>query len=83
MRGGFNAGYVRNSPYGPGVVLEARAHADAARMQLANGNASVFRGPVIDNTGRTVVPKGQSLAVPDPALERMIWLADGIVEVGP
>jgi hypothetical protein len=36
----------------------------------------------VDNTGRTVVAKGQSLAVPDPALERMVWLAEGVVEVG-
>ena len=82
LRGGFRDGYVRNTAYGPAVGVDARAHADAARMQLANGNASVFRGPVVDNTGRTVVAKGQSLAVPDPALERMVWLAEGVVEVG-
>ncbi|WP_207458934.1 BMP family ABC transporter substrate-binding protein [Azospirillum sp. SYSU D00513] len=81
IRGGFKEGYVRNTPYGPSVMLEARAHADAARMQLANGNAAVFRGPVLDNTGRTVVPKGKALTMPDPALEHMVWLAEGVVEL--
>jgi len=81
-QGGFDAGFVRNTAYGPAVAVEARAHADAARMQLANGNSAVFRGPILDNTGRTVVPKGKILRGADPALDRMIWLAEGVSEVG-
>lgn len=81
-QGGFDRGFVRNTPYGPAVGVEARAHADAARMQLANGSAAVFRGPILDNTGRTVLPKGKVLRGPDPALDRMIWLAEGVNEVG-
>ncbi len=80
-QGGFDRGFVRNTPYGPAVGVEARAHADAARMQLANGNAAVFRGPILDNTGRTVLPKGKVLRGSDPALDRMFWLADGVSEV--
>lgn len=78
VRGGFSAGLVRNSAYGPQVPPEGRAHADAARMQLANGNAAVFRGPIRDNTGRMVVGKGALLSPLDPALGRMVWLVEGI-----
>lgn len=81
-QGGFGAGLVRNTAYGPAVPVDARAHADAARMQLANGNAAVFRGPIHDNTGRLVVAKGKALASQDPALDRMIWLAEGVSEAG-
>ncbi|MBP2311251.1 BMP family ABC transporter substrate-binding protein [Azospirillum soli] len=81
-QGGFGAGFVRNTAYGPAVGVEARAHADAARMQLANGNAAVFRGPIVDNTGRTVLAKGKTIASADPALDRMVWLAEGVSEVG-
>ena len=81
-QGGFDQGFVRNTAYGPAVGVEARAHADAARMQLANGNSAVFRGPVLDNTGRTVVAKGKSLRGSDAELGRMVWLADGVTEVG-
>lgn len=81
VRGGFGGGLVRCSPYGPGVTPEARAHAEAARFQLANGNAQVFRGPITDNTGRLVVPKGAVLVAGDAALDRMVWLADGVAEV--
>ncbi|QCO13241.1 BMP family ABC transporter substrate-binding protein [Azospirillum brasilense] len=81
-QGGFDQGFVRNTAYGPAVGVEARAHADAARMQLANGNAAVFRGPIQDNTGRTVVAKGKALRGGDAELGRMVWLADGVTEVG-
>lgn len=81
-QGGFGAGLVRNTAYGPAVPVDARAHADAARMQLANGNAAVFRGPIHDNTGRLVVAKGKALTGQDPALDRMVWLAEGVNDVG-
>lgn len=80
--GGFGAGFVRNSAYGAAVSVEARAHADAARMQLANGSAAVFHGPIHDNAGRMVLAKGKSLHGDAPALDRMIWLADGVIEIG-
>lgn len=80
-RGGFAAGLVRNSPYGPAVPAEARAHADAARMQLANGNAAVFRGPLSDNNGRVVLPRGKVLSSSDGALDTMVWLLDGVTDV--
>lgn len=76
--GGFGSGYVRSTAYGRGVGVEARAHADAARMQLANGNAAVFRGPITDNTGRTALAKGKSLRSGDPALDRLVWLLEGV-----
>ncbi|MCW2245767.1 simple sugar transport system substrate-binding protein [Azospirillum fermentarium] len=81
VRGGFAAGLVRNSPYGPAVSAEARAHADAARMQLANGNAAVFRGPLTDNNGRVVLPRGKTLSSSDGALDSMAWLVDGVTDV--
>lgn len=76
--GGFGRGHVRSTPYGRGVAVEARAHADAARMQLANGNAAVFRGPILDNTGRVALAKGKALKSDDPALDRLVWLAEGV-----
>lgn len=80
-RGGFAAGMVRNSPYGPAVSAEARAHADAARMQLANGNAALFRGPLTDNNGRVVLPRGKTLSSSDGALDGMVWLVEGVADV--
>lgn len=82
VRGGLGSGLVRCGGFGPAVGAEARAHAEAARFQLANGNAAVFRGPILDNTGRTVLPKGKSLASDDPALDSLAWLVDGVSELG-
>ncbi|NYZ14943.1 BMP family ABC transporter substrate-binding protein [Azospirillum sp. RWY-5-1] len=81
LRGGLGAGLVRCGSFGPAVSAEARAHAEAARFQLANGNAAVFRGPILDNAGRVVVPKGKVLATDDPALGALTWLAEGVSEL--
>lgn len=81
LRGGLGSGIVRCSSYGAAVGPEARAHADAARFQLANGNAHVFRGPILDTQGRAVVRKGAALVSGDPALDRMSWLAEGVVDL--
>ncbi|NUB17567.1 ABC transporter (substrate-binding protein), partial [Azospirillum brasilense] len=61
-QGGFDQGFVRNTAYGPAVGVEARGPADAARMQLANGNAAVFRGPIPGKTGGAGVAKGKGRA---------------------
>jgi simple sugar transport system substrate-binding protein len=82
LRGGLGAGLVRCGSFGAAVPAEARAHAEAARFQLANGTAAVFRGPILDNAGRTVLPKGKSLATDDPALGALNWLAEGVSELG-
>lgn len=82
MRGGLGAGLVRCGSFGAAVPAEARAHAEAARFQLANGTAAVFRGPILDNAGRTVVPKGKTLATDDPALSALAWLGEGVSELG-
>lgn len=82
VRGGLGAGLVRCGGFGPAVGAEARAHANAARFQLANGNAAVFRGPILDNAGRPVLPKGKALASDDPALDSLAWLAEGVSELG-
>lgn len=82
LRGGLGAGLVRCGSFGAAVPAEARAHAEAARFQLANGTAAVFRGPILDNAGRAVLPKGKSLATDDPALGALNWLAEGVSELG-
>lgn len=82
VRGGLGTGLVRCGGFGPAVGPEARAHAEAARFQLANGNAAVFRGPILDNAGRTVLPKGRTLASDDAALDSLAWLAEGVTELG-
>ncbi len=79
VRGGLKEGYVRTSAYGPAVPAEARAKADAVKLQMLNGNYTIFKGPLKDNKGNTVVAGGGAHIQTDPALESMNYLVEGVV----
>ena len=79
VRGGLKERIVRNSPYGPAVSEKARREADAARDRFINGNFVIYKGPIKDNTGKMVIPAGQSHGQTDLWLESMNWLAEGVI----
>src|SRR5215470_3794218 len=78
-RGGFKAGMVRSSPYGPAVGEAARQQAEAARAQLMAGTFVIFKGPLQSNTGTTVIPAGEQRVQTDLRLESMDWLVEGVM----
>ena len=77
-RGGLAEGFVKMSPYGQAVSEAARKRADAAKAEIMKGGFAVFKGPLLDSTGRQVVAAG--FAYPETAieLESMNWLAEGV-----
>jgi basic membrane protein A len=80
-RGGFKEGLIKQSPYGPKVSAEARKHADAVKAKLMAGGYVIFKGPIADNTGKTVVAAGHELTQgneTDAQLESMHFLVDGV-----
>ena len=79
IRGGFKEGLVKSSPYGKAVTAKARAHADKVRAQFMKGDFVVYQGPIKDNTGKEVIPKGKGYAQTDIWLESMDWLVEGVV----
>ena len=79
IRGGFKEGLVKSSPYGKAVTAKARAHADEVRAQFMKGDFVVYQGPIKDNTGKEVIPKGKGYAQTDIWLESMDWLVEGVV----
>lgn len=79
IRGGFKEGLVKSSPYGKAVSAKARAHADKVRSQFMKGTFTVYQGPIKDNTGKMVIPKGKSYAQTDIWLESMDWLVEGVI----
>ncbi len=58
-RGGLKEGMVRMSPYGAAVGETARQQAEAARAQLMAGTVVIFKGPLVSNTGTTLIPTGE------------------------
>jgi len=79
IRGGFKEGLVKSSPYGAAVSAEAKAHADKVRAQFVKGDFVVYKGPINDNTGKEVIPKGKEYSQTDIWLESMDWLVEGVV----
>ena len=79
IRGGLKEGIVKSSPYGRAVSAKARAHADRIRADFMKGTFVVYQGPITDNTGKLVIPKGKAYSQTDLWLESMDWLAEGVI----
>jgi basic membrane protein A len=79
IRGGLKEGFVRMSPYGPGASSQARQSADAALARFLEGDFVIFKGPLCDNAGKTVIPAGISLPQTATELEKMDYLVDGVI----
>jgi basic membrane protein A len=79
VRGGLKEGFVRTSAYGPAVSATAKAKADAVKLEMLNGNYVIFKGPLKDNKGNTVIAAGTSHIQTDPVLESMNYLVEGVV----
>jgi basic membrane protein A and related proteins len=78
-RGGLKEGLVKVSPYGSMVGEAARKHADDIKAKLSAGSYVIFKGPVIDNKGKTVIAPGVARGQTDPELEKMDYLVSGVV----
>jgi basic membrane protein A len=78
LRGGIKDGFVRMSPYGPRATPEARKAGDAALAKFMKGDFAIFKGPIRDNTGKTVIPEGVSFPQLATELEKMDYLVEGV-----
>jgi simple sugar transport system substrate-binding protein len=78
-RGGLKEGLVKVSLYGPMVSEAARKHADEVKAGLMDGTYVIFKGPIADNKGKTVVASGTSQGQTDPTLEKMDYLVEGVI----
>ena len=78
VRGGLADGFVKMSPYGPGVSLEARAKIDAVKAAMMKGGYSVFKGPLKDNKGGQVIAAGTAFPETAIQLESMNYLVEGV-----
>jgi simple sugar transport system substrate-binding protein/basic membrane protein A len=67
------------SPFGPTVAEGTKTEITAALDKLKAKGASVFTGPIKDQSGKVVVAGGTALQYGDPAIEGMDWFVDGVV----
>ena len=79
-RGGLKEGLVKVSPYGAMVSAKrASKKADEVKAALTAGDYVIFKGPIVDNKGNTVIASGVSRGQTDPELEKMDYLVEGVI----
>ena len=76
-RGGLKEGVVKVAPYGPKVSEAARKQADDVKAKLTAGDYVIFKGPLKDNKGNTVIASGVDRGQTDAELEKMNYLVEG------
>lgn len=79
VRGGLKEDFLKLSAYGSAVSAEAQRDADAVKAKFADGSMVIYKGGLKDNTGKEIIPAGKDLKQQDGELEKMNWLAEGVV----
>lgn len=76
--GTIKDGFTSLAPYGPKVSAKTKAAIAAKKKAIVAGKFHVFQGPLYDQKGKLMVPKGKTLKVV-PDLYSMQWLVRGVI----
>jgi simple sugar transport system substrate-binding protein len=78
VRGGLAEGFIKMSPYGPGLNAEGRKNVDTVKAEIMKGGFSVFKGPMKDNKGNEVIAAGKAYPETAVELESLNYLVEGV-----
>lgn len=79
LRGGLQENFAKLAPYGSAVTAATRQDAEATKAKLLNGSLTVYTGAIASNTGEVKIPAGTTYKLADPVLDKMDWLAEGVI----
>jgi len=79
VQGSLKEDYVQMAPFGPAVSEAVKKDAETTKGKIVDGSLIVYTGEIKDNTGKVRIPKGTAYAVSDPALDKVDWLANGVI----
>lgn len=74
--GGVKEGMIRAGDFGSRVPRAVQEEVLARQKDIASGQLKPFAGPISDNEGNVVVPKGKALS--DPQILGMNYLVSGV-----
>ena len=74
--GGVREGMVKVEHFGPKVPEPVRREVLARQKDIADGRLQPFAGPITDNQGKLVVPRGSAMT--DPQILSMNFLVSGV-----
>ena len=75
--GGYKEGMIRLAPLNQAIPADLQNRIRDLEAQMAAGTLHAFAGPVVDQSGNTVVPAGQNMS--DDQLNRMNYYLEGVV----
>jgi basic membrane lipoprotein Med (substrate-binding protein (PBP1-ABC) superfamily) len=75
--GSIKDGFTKLAPFGPKVSAKTRKLILARERAIESGRFYEFAGPLYDQSGKLMVPKGKRLTIKD--LYSMQWLVKGVV----
>jgi basic membrane protein A len=78
VRGGLAEGFIKMSPYGPGLNAAGRKNVDTVKAEILKGGFTVFKGPMKDNKGNEVIPAGKAYPETAVELESLNYLVEGV-----
>lgn len=79
LQGSLKEDYIQMAPFGAAVTGEVKTDAEQTQAKIVDGSLVVYTGEIKDNTGKVRIPKGTAYAVNDPALDKVDWLANGVI----
>jgi basic membrane protein A and related proteins len=79
VRGGLKEKIVKQGAYTARVSEPAMKHADEVKGKLTAGSYVIFKGPIRDNKGGTVIAAGAEQTQTDIKLESMNYLVEGVI----
>ena len=75
--GGYAEGMIKLAPLNDAIPADVRGKVKVLEADLAAGRFHPFTGPVVDQSGNTVVPAGQTMT--DDQLNQMNYYLQGVV----
>jgi len=76
LNGGFKEGYVGITGFSDRVPADVRQAAEEVIRKIISGELAVYRGPIRDNTGQTVVAAGVTLT--HDQIMGIDWFVEGV-----
>jgi basic membrane protein A len=75
--GSIKDGFTGLAPFGPGVTAKTKSAIAAKMKAIESGSFYEFAGPLYDQNGKLMIPKGKRMTVND--LYAMNWLVKGVI----
>lgn len=74
--GGLKEGMVDIAPFGKNVPKDVQNLVKTKKQEMINGKFDVFQGPILDQSGKLRVKKGQNMS--DKEILSMNWFVKGV-----